>query len=111
MDYRRRFVFRASAAAFGGHIIRPKDLVLESPGGSALAVTGGRSVSDIPHTEFDEFFSVDAASTVAEGLFEDRTQFLEFTNHRVSEDSLVAVTNVHADVNGLMVGRQPRMRI
>jgi hypothetical protein len=111
MDYQRRFVFRASAAAFGGHIVRPKELVLESPGGSALPVTGGRSVTDIPPTRFDDYFSVDSATTVAQGLFEDSRQFLEFTYHRVREDSLVAVTTVSADVNGFTVGLKPRMRI
>src|SRR5262245_15612165 len=106
-----RFVFRANASAFGGHIIRPQEILLESPGGSALSVTGGRSVSIIPKTTFDELFSVDEASTVAEGFFADRAQFPDLTHHRVTDDSLVAVTKVHAEVNRMTVGRQPRMRI
>jgi hypothetical protein len=111
MDNRRRFIFRANAAAFGGHLIRPKDIVLESPGASSLTVSGGRSVARIPATRFDEYFSVESASTVAEGLFEDRQQFEAFTYHRVEEDTLAAVTNVSAEVNGFVVGRKPRLTI
>lgn len=111
MDVRRRFIFRGSAAAFGGHIIRPKDIVLEAHGASSLPVTGGRSVARIAKTDFDGYFHVESASTFAEGLFEDRRQFLEFTNHRVEEDALAAVTTVRAEVEGMMVGRAPRLTI
>jgi len=111
MDNKRRFIFRASAAAFGGHLIRPKDIVFEAPSASSLTVSGGRSIGKIPATRFDEYFAVESASTFAEGLFEDRKQFLEFTNHRVEEDTLAAVTRVTAEVNGFVVGRKPRLTI
>lgn len=111
MNLRRRFVFRGCASAFGGHLIRPKDIVLESPGASALPVTGGRSVSTLSRTRFDEFFQIESASTFAEGLFEDRHRFLDFTNHKVEEDTLAAVTHVRAEVAGLVVGRKPRMTV
>ena len=111
MDNKRRFIFRASAAAFGGHLIRPKDIVFEAPSASSLTVSGGRSIGKIPATRFDEYFAVESASTFAEGLFEDRKQFLEFTNHRVEEDTLAAVTRVSAEVNGFVVGRKPRLTI
>jgi hypothetical protein len=111
MDNRRRFIFRASAAAFGGHIIRPKDIVLEAPGASALPVTGGRSVANIPATRFDDFFSIESAKTTAEGLFEDHTKFLDFTNHKIEQDALVAVTQATAEVNTMIVGRKPRLTI
>jgi len=111
MDYQRRFIFRGCAAAFGGHIIRPKDLVLEAAGASALPVSGGRSVARLSKTTFDELFQIGGASTSAEGLFEDRGQFLAWTNHRVAEDALVAVTHAAADVEQLVVGRKPRLSI
>src|SRR5262249_38848831 len=91
MEWARRFIFHGNAAAFGGHIIRPKDIVLEATGASSLPVTGGRSIARIPRTQFDEFFAIDSASTFAEGLFEDRHQFLALTNHQVEEQALRAV--------------------
>jgi hypothetical protein len=111
MEQRRRFIFRGNAAAFGGRIIRPKDIVLEAPGASSLPVTGGRSVARIPRTAFEDFFSVESASTLAEGLFDDATQLREKSHHRVQEDSLTATTTVSADVTGLAVGRKPRMTV
>src|SRR5262245_31906063 len=111
MDNRRRFIFRASAAAFGGHIIRPKDIVLEAPGASALPVSGGRSVANVPSTRFDDYFSIESARTFAEGLFEDRSQFLAYTNHAIEQDALVAATQATAEVNTMVVGRKPRLTI
>jgi hypothetical protein len=111
MDNERRFIFRANASAFGGHLIRPKEFVLESPGASSLPVTGGRSVARIPPTRFDNYFSIESASTFAEGLFEDPKQFLDFTHHNVAEDTLTAVTNVNVEVNGLAVGSGPRFTV
>jgi hypothetical protein len=111
MELRRRFIFRGNAAAFGGRIIRPKDIVLEAPGASSLPVTGGRSVSRIPRTAFEDFFSVESASTFAEGLFDDARQLIEKTHHRVQEDSLTAKTTVNADVVGLAIGRKPRVTV
>ena len=37
MDHPLRYVFHSHAAAFGGRIVRPKDIVLEAGGASALA--------------------------------------------------------------------------
>src|SRR5215510_8467029 len=111
MELRRRFIFRASAAAFGGRIVRPKDIVLEAPGASSLTVTGGRSVARIPRTAFEDFFSVESASTFAEGRFDDAQQLIEKTHHRVQEDSLTATTTVNADVVGLAIGRKPRVTV
>jgi hypothetical protein len=111
MEYRRRQIFSAHAAAFGGHIIRPKDIVLEAPSASALTVVGGRSVSRIPATEFGDFFKIRSATTFAEGLFDDRKAFLALTNHQVEEQTLTATTRVRAEVNGLVVGDEPRLTI
>ncbi|HEY7291963.1 MAG TPA: hypothetical protein VH583_19135 [Vicinamibacterales bacterium] len=111
MDNKRRFIFRASAAAFGGRLIRPKDIVFESAAASALTVSGGRSKATAGPTKFDEYLSVESASTSAEGGFEDPKQYLEFTYHRVEEDTLTALTTVSAELNGFLVGQKPRMTI
>jgi hypothetical protein len=104
-------VFRGSAAAFGGRIVRPKDVVFEMPGASALPVTGGRSVSRIPRTDFSGFASFESASTLAEGFFDDRQGAIALSNHQVREDSLQATTRVQADVRRLTVGREQRLKI
>jgi hypothetical protein len=96
MELRRRMVFRGSAAAFGGRIVRPKDVVFEMPGASALPVTGGRSVARIPR---------------AEGLFDDRDGAVALSNHKVREDSLRTTTRVQAEVRRLTVGREQRLKI
>src|SRR5262249_5669918 len=111
MEYRRRYVFHGHAAAFGGHLIRPKDIVLEAHGASALVVSGGRSVARLARTSFDGFFEVESASTLADGKFDDPAQFREMTHRRVAEQTLTAVTNVDAEVHGLAVGREPRLTI
>jgi hypothetical protein len=111
MDQRPRYVFHSHAAAFGGHLVRPKDIVLEANGASALLVTGGRSVAHLPRTRYDEFFEVESAHTLAEGLFEDPAKFIEVTHHRAEENSLTAVTRVHAEVHGFALGRKPRLTI
>ena len=111
MDHPLRYVFHSHAAAFGGRIVRPKDVVLEAHGASALLVTGGRSVAKLQRTTFDEFFEVESASTITEGFFEDLKGFVDVTNHKAEEQSLTAVSRARADVAGLSVGRKPRMTI
>jgi hypothetical protein len=38
MEIRRRFIFRGNAAAIGGRIVRPTDLILDSIATSSLTV-------------------------------------------------------------------------
>jgi hypothetical protein len=111
MDNRRRYIFRGNAAAFGGHIIRPDDVVIEAHGASSLPVTGGRSVSRVGPPPQNPYFHVDAAETFAEGLFENRDQFRAFTLGEVEQDTLVAVTRVRADVRGFRLGQQFRVTV
>ena len=111
MDHPLRYVFHSHAAAFGGRIVRPKDIILEAQGASALLVTGGRSVATLQRTTFDEFFEVESANTVTEGFFEDLKGFVDVTNHKAEEQSLTAVSRARAEVVGLSVGRKPRMTI
>ena len=111
MSHPLRYVFHSHAAAFGGRIVRPKDIVLEAGGASALLVTGGRSVAKLERTEFDEFFTVESANTLAEGSFEDTKALIEVTHRRAQEQTLNAVSRARAEVNGLAIGRKPRLSI
>jgi hypothetical protein len=111
MSHPLRYVFHSHAAAFGGRIVRPKDIVLEAGGASALLVTGGRSVAKLQRTEFDEFFVVESANTLAEGFFEDKAAFVEVTHRRTLEQTLTAISRARTEVNGLAIGRKPRLAI
>jgi hypothetical protein len=111
MELGRRFVFRGNAAAFGGRIVRPEDIVLEMPGASALPVTGGRSISKIGRTQFKEFVSFDSASTFAEGLFDDRQGAIALSNHLLQEDALTTSTRVQAEIRKLVVGSKQRLTV
>jgi hypothetical protein len=111
MDLRRRFIFRGNAAAIGGRIVRPKDVVIDSSAASSLTVAGGRSQAQSAATRFGEWVSVGAASTSAEGLFDDVKQQIELSFGRVAEDALTMTTVVHADVTSLSVGDKPKLTI
>jgi hypothetical protein len=111
LDHPLRYVFHSHAAAFGGRIVRPKDIVLEAGGASALVVTGGRSVAKLQRTEFDKFFVVESANTLAEGFFEDDDAFVQVTHRRTLEQTLSVVSRARTEVNGLAIGRKPRLQI
>jgi hypothetical protein len=111
MDLRRRFVFRGNAAAIGGRIVRPSDIVLESSTASSLTVAGGRSLARSAGQQFGEFIKLGAAATLAEGLFDDLKQEIELTLGRVPEDSLTTSTHVRAEVSDLQVGVKPRLTV
>jgi hypothetical protein len=111
MELRRRFAFRGNAAAFGGRIVRPEDVVLEMPGASSLGIVGGRSVSNINGTpkSFKDFVTFKSASTFAEGLFDDLKGLIALSNHQIAEDSLKSSTRVKAEIRALTVGRKKRL--
>ena len=111
MDNRRRYIFRGNAAAFGGHIVRPDDIVIEAQGASSLPVAGGRSISRVGPPPPNSYFHIDAAETFAEGLFENRDQFRAFTLGQVEQDALVALTRVRADIRGFVLGQKFRLTI
>jgi hypothetical protein len=111
MDHRRRYIFRGNAAAFGGHIVRPDNIVIEAHGAASLPVTGGRSVSRVGPPPQNPWFHVDSAETFAEGLFENHDQFRDFTLGRVQQDALVALTTVRSEVRGFAVGEQFRLSV
>jgi hypothetical protein len=107
MESTRRFVFRGNAAAFGGRIYRPADVVIEAAGASCLPVTGGRSRSQMRSAAFGDVIKIGSAFTLAEGFFDDAAQVLELTHHRIAEDALTTSTTVSAEVTDLSVGRKP----
>lgn len=108
MDLRRRFIFRGNAAAIGGRIVRPQDLILENTVASSLTVVGGRSTSSGGRFAPSDYIGYDSATTVAEGVFDDLKQQIELSYQRVHEDALTMTTQVSAAVNGLHVGTKPR---
>lgn len=111
MQIERRFIFRGNATAVGGRISRPRELVIEAGGAASLTVTGGRSVGRLPRTRFGGFASIASASTVAEGLFDDRGKVRELTRGRVREESLTSTTVVRSEVRGIAVGRTPKLAV
>jgi hypothetical protein len=111
MDIKRRFVFHGEAAAYGGRLVRPVDIVIEARGGSSLPVTGGRSRSELQPVQFGDFIRVGTASTFAEGLFDDLKQAVEASFGRVREDTLTATTTVNAEVHDIVVGTKPRLTV
>jgi len=111
MELRRRFIFRGNAAAIGGRIVRPTDLVIDSSTASSLTVAGGRSRAKAGATRFGQWISFGGATTSAEGLFDDVKQQIEVTHGRVAEDTLTTSTRVNADVTSLSVGDKPKLTI
>jgi hypothetical protein len=111
MELRRRFIFRGNAAAIGGRIVRPIDLVIDSATASSLTVAGGRSRAQAPATRFGEWIGFGRAATSAEGLFDDVKQQVELTYGRVNEDALTMTTRVSADVAALSIGDKPKLTV
>ncbi len=107
MDLTRRFVFRGNASAFGGRLYRPKDIILEVPGASCLSVVGGRSRSSMRSLKFGGIIKIGAASTLAEGLFDNTKQALAHTFKKIPEDALTSTTTVNAQLADLAIGSKP----
>jgi hypothetical protein len=111
MELKRRFIFRGNAAAFGGRIVRPKDVVLEAPGASCLMVSGGRTSWSTKDVRFGDFVRLRSASTFAEGLFDDTKKAIALSNGEVLEETLTATTRVRAEVKELVVGGTPQFKV
>jgi hypothetical protein len=111
MDIKRRFVFFGNAAAYGGRLVRPADIVIEARGGSSLPVTGGRCQSALQAVQFGDFIRVGSATTFAEGLFDDLKQAVEASFGRVRPDTLTTTTTVNAEVHDIVVGTKPRLSV
>jgi hypothetical protein len=111
VEITRRFVFHGNAAPFGGRLVRPADVVLESSGASSLPVTGGRLQSKIDGAKFGDVIRVGAASSFVEGLFDDVQQAVEASHGRVHPDVQTATTNVNAEVREIVVGVKPQLTV
>lgn len=104
IDRRRRFVFRGNAAAVGGRIVDPEDVILESRVASSLTVAGGRSRNDGAGIQYGKYVDVGRAETLAEGLFDDLKQHLALTKREVTADALSTTTKVQVRVERVRVG-------
>ena len=112
MELRRRFVFRGNAAAIGGRIVRPSDLIIDSTVTSSLTVVGGRSRERAGAARFVDWVSFASACTSAEGPFDDVQRQIDFTNGRIPEDALTSSTHVNVDVTGLSIGTdKPKLTV
>lgn len=109
-DASRRFVFHGAASALSGRAYRPRAIagVIASPAASALTVAGGLSRADVTRrTRLAPWLAIGAASTIAEGGFDDLKQAIEMTWHRVNEDALATSTRVSALVRDLDITLKP----
>jgi len=107
MELTRRFLFNGSAAAFGGHFVRPDNVVLASSGGSALSITGGRSVWRERDIKLGRSFRIRQAETFAEGLVDNLKDAIRVTRRQMPAESLTATTRVNARCQGVEVGGAP----
>src|SRR5579872_2352974 len=103
MNFRPRFIFHASAAALGGRIVKPKDLILETEATSSLAASGGRSRSSVENGNFGDLVRFGTAATLVEGLFDDPKKWSEVPCGDRSEDTLSASVRASAEVTDLVV--------
>jgi hypothetical protein len=110
MELNRRFIFRGNAAAIGGRLVRPTDVVIEASG-SALPVTGGRSISRLPGRAFTDELTFGAATTFAEGVFDTIPPAASGSWSRVREDTLTTTTRVYAEIADVTVGLKPRLTV
>ena len=80
-------------------------------GASALTVVGGRSVWSDKDLRFGDSVRIKSASTFAEGIFDDTKKLIEFTHHKVAEETLTTTTVVKAGVKGVVVGGGPQLNV
>ena len=104
IDRRRRFIFRGNAAAVGGRIVHPEDVILDSHVASSLTVAGGTSRNTGTKIRYGNYVGIESAETLAKGLFDDVKQHLALTMREVTADALSTTTQVEAKVQGVRVG-------
>jgi hypothetical protein len=107
MEPTRRYLFNGSAAAYGGRFVRPDDVVLSSTGGSALSISGGRSVWRDRDIKLGRSFRLRQAETSAEGLVDNLKDAVRATRGQLPAEKLTATTRVSARCRGLEVGGAP----
>ena len=112
MEWKRRFIFHGHAVAIGGRIIRPDDVILDPKCASALAVTGGRTRSNLKATRFGKYVRLSSAATLAEGLFDKPKQVEAARKSKPGgEEALTSKTTVRVEVQGLAVGADSLLKI
>ena len=111
MELKRRFRFRGNAAAFGGRLIRPVDIVIENSAAASLTVSGGRSRARVGPLHFGDEVRLESAMAFAEGLFDDSKQYEELTYQRGREELLTTSTHVVSEVTGLAIGLKPQLTV
>lgn len=110
MELTRRFLFNGSAAAYGGRFVRPDDVVLASSGGSALSITGGRSVWRDRDIKLGKSFRIQSAETSAEGLVDSLRDAVRVTHRKLAAEALRTTTRVSARCRGVAIGGAPPAR-
>jgi hypothetical protein len=103
MKLKPHFIFHANAASLGGRIVKPKDIVIDTPAASSLSAAGGRSTSKASKGGFGDLVRFGSASTFAEGLFDDPTKWIDTLCGDLSEDTLTTTTKVSAEVRDIAV--------
>jgi hypothetical protein len=104
MELTRRFIFRGNAAAYGGRIYRPKNVVITGGATSSLTVVGGVSTGQSRPVKFEGFVSIGSATTSAEAAFDNARQALALTHGKVKEEELTTTTKVGASVENIVIG-------
>ena len=108
MDLKSRFLFHASASAFGGRIVAPNDTLLDSGAASALTAVGGRSAGRAKRTRYGKFAAFGAANTLAEGLVDDAKGWATALCDNDDCDTYSTSTTVGAELLDVAIGVKPR---
>lgn len=108
MDLKSRFLFHASASAFGGRMVTPSDTLLDSGAASALTAGGGRSAARAKRTRYGKFASFGAASTLAEGRVDDAKGWASALCDNADCDTYATSTSVAAELLDVAIGVKPR---
>ncbi len=109
----RRYVFRASAAAFSGQLYRPAHIPMGAPG-SCLSVSGGVSQSSTSRLDFGNgFITIGSTSTTAEGRIDDLDKAKAWTDrpNRIRADSMPTTTRAGAELHDLVVKWQRALQV
>lgn len=105
MELTRRFVFKAWSSALSGLIYVPRTAPIEVDcGSSALGVAGGRARSALRAQSFAGAVSLESATTLTEGVFDDERLAKAVVSHKARQEDLTSTTTAAADLAGLTVG-------
>ncbi len=103
MDVERRFLFRGSASGIGGHLRRPRGIIIPTKASAALPIIGGLSESKCGPGVIGRTISFRSALARAEGDYAPSEKAAEFTHGNYAENNLPTITRVTAQVRGLRI--------